>query len=49
MWETVIAIAIVLLAAAGVGYGLVRNAKGKSGCGGCGGCDEPDSRDGPGR
>jgi len=32
--ENVIAIGIVLLAAAGVAYGLYRNATGKSGCAG---------------
>jgi hypothetical protein len=36
--ETIIAIGIVVLAAAGVGYGLYRSASGKSGCAGCGNC-----------
>jgi hypothetical protein len=38
MMETMIAIGIVVLAAAGVGYGLYRNATGRSGCDGCKGC-----------
>ena len=37
--ETAIVITIVLLAVAGVGYKLFRNATGKSGCDGCGGGD----------
>jgi len=42
MWETVIVIAVVVVAAAGVGYGLYRNAAGKGGCSGCanGDCKE---------
>jgi hypothetical protein len=40
MMETIIAIGIVVLAAAGVGYGLYRGATGKSGCPGCRGCEQ---------
>ncbi len=43
MMETIIAIGIVILAAAGVGFGLYRSASGKSGCAGCRGCGEADS------
>jgi hypothetical protein len=48
--ETVIAIGIVVLAAAGVGYRLYRGATGKSGCAGCRGCGDlhADWDDGPG-
>jgi len=35
MWETAIAVAVVLLALVGVGYGLYRNARGKGGCARC--------------
>jgi flagellar basal body-associated protein FliL len=38
--EILLVIGIVMLAAAGVGYGLYRSAAGKSGCAGCGGCSE---------
>ena len=40
--QTLIAIGIVILAAAGVGYGLYRSVSGKSGCAGCRGCSMPD-------
>lgn len=35
MWETAIVVLIVLIAAAGVGYGLYRRATAKDGCCGC--------------
>jgi flagellar basal body-associated protein FliL len=38
--ETIIAIGIVVLAAAGVGYGLYRSASSKRGCNGCHGCQQ---------
>ncbi len=38
--ETVIAIVIVVLAAAGVIWSLYRTTTGKGGCGGCGGCGD---------
>ena len=40
MTESVIVIGAILLAAAGVIYGLYRTAKGQSGCAGCKGCGE---------
>lgn len=40
MWETVMVILAVVLAAAGIGYGLYRSASGKSGCAGCPGCGQ---------
>ena len=43
MMETIITIGIVVLAAAGVGYGLYRSASGKSGCAGCRGCGDVSS------
>lgn len=43
MMETIIAIGIVVLAAAGVGWALYRSASGKSGCAGCRGCGETTS------
>ncbi|RPI61312.1 MAG: FeoB-associated Cys-rich membrane protein [Planctomycetaceae bacterium] len=40
MFESVIVIGIVLLAAGGVGFGLYRSAAGKGECPGCRGCSK---------
>jgi hypothetical protein len=48
MMETIIAIGIVILAAAGVGWALYRSASGKSGCAGCRGCGDVSSCPGDG-